>query len=131
MNLTKEHIDSIIAGSTFRVSTVDNKTTIVIATLPNGFQIVESSSCVDPDNYDVDIGRENAMKRIVDKVWELEGYVAQGNKHRIDRITEIDQRITEINTMLQSDDVPEFRAEKLRQELDELRLEEESITEMN
>ena len=45
--------------------------------LKNGFVIVESSVCVDPKNFDIEIGREICGNRIKDKIWELEGYNLQ------------------------------------------------------
>ena len=51
-----------------------DKTTIVSAKMPNGFVIVASSSCVDPSNYDPEIGIKICKKEIENKLWELEGY---------------------------------------------------------
>ena len=68
-------VDAILARS--EVTTFDHgKTTIVHLHLPSGFEIVESASCVDPDRYDSSIGYETAMRRLKDRVWELEGYRA-------------------------------------------------------
>lgn len=75
--VTKEMIDDIIAGSDVVVDTVFDKTTVVYMRLPNGFVIVESSSCVDPANYDEEIGIDICMDKIEDKIWELEGYRLQ------------------------------------------------------
>lgn len=75
--ITTEHIQAIMDQTAFETSTIGDKTTIVHATLPNGFVIVESSSCVDPENYDLQIGRGICLERIKDKIWELEGYRLQ------------------------------------------------------
>ncbi len=53
------------------------KTTVVKATLANGFILVESSSCVDAANFSMDIGREICMEKIRDKVWFLLGFLLQ------------------------------------------------------
>ena len=45
--------------------------------MPNGFVITESSACVDPDNYNEDRGIDICLDKIVDKIWELEGYLLQ------------------------------------------------------
>lgn len=76
-SLTQEEIDDIIKESEIITMTMFDKTTIVIAKLPNGFVIVESSSCVSPENYDVAVGKEICMERIENKIWELEGYALQ------------------------------------------------------
>jgi hypothetical protein len=76
-SVTQEHINNIMDKTNFHVYHHGNKTTIVVATLPNGFTITESSSCVDSANYNGDIGTEICKKRIENKIWELEGYVLQ------------------------------------------------------
>lgn len=80
--VTQEDIKEIINNSKVEVQTVLDKCTIVTCQLPNGFIIVESSACVDPANYDENLGAQVCMERIVKKVWELEGYVLQ-NKLKI------------------------------------------------
>lgn len=75
--ITYEHIDSIIKASDISISTIYDKCTVVSVRLPNGFVITESSACVSPENYDKDMGAENCMGKIIDKVWELEGYRLQ------------------------------------------------------
>lgn len=57
--------------------TVGRKTTVVHATLANGFEIVESSSCVDPKNYDEEIGKQICLQRIKDQVWHMLGFTLQ------------------------------------------------------
>ena len=47
---------------------------IVVCKLANGFVITESSGAVDPANYSEEIGKEVCMERIINKLWELEGY---------------------------------------------------------
>lgn len=75
--VTNEMIEHIMNDSKITVQTVFDKCTIVSCQLPNGFVIVESSACVDPNNYDEKMGTEICMKKITDKVWELEGYRLQ------------------------------------------------------
>lgn len=59
------------------ISTIGKKTTLVRAILVNGFEIVESSSCVDEENYSQEIGANICMKKIEDKVWMLLGFLLQ------------------------------------------------------
>lgn len=77
--VTQKDIDAILKASKFEVTTVFDKCTVVAMQLPNGFILVESSACVDPKNYDKDQGVKLCEKRLVDKLWELEGYVLQSN----------------------------------------------------
>ena len=76
-SVTEEIVEEIMNHTKVNVHTVFGKCTIVACQLPNGFVIVESSACVDPANYDEDMGVEICMNRIIDKVWELEGYRLQ------------------------------------------------------
>lgn len=80
--ITKEQIDAIVARTDFRVQTIYDKTTIVSAKLPNGFVIVEASSCVDPVNYSEEVGASICRDRIINKIWELEGYKLQDELYR-------------------------------------------------
>ena len=73
----KEDIDSILSQTLISVEKYGDKTTILKATLPNGFVVVESSSCVDPKNFNMSIGEQICMKKLEDKIWELEGYKLQ------------------------------------------------------
>lgn len=53
------------------------KTTVCCLTLSNGFEIVGSSACVDPAEFDTRIGREWARKAAVNKLEEFEGFLRQ------------------------------------------------------
>ena len=75
--VTKQDIDKILANTFVKVEKYGDKTTVLMATLPNDFVIVESSSCVDPANFDMSIGEQICMDKLVDKIWELEGYRLQ------------------------------------------------------
>ena len=59
------------------VEKFQDKTTIVKAVLKNGFVLVEYSSCVDPKNFDMEIGKQICLERIENKVWELLGFKLQ------------------------------------------------------
>lgn len=75
--VTQEDIDKILANTFIKIEQYGEKTTVLMATLPNGFVIVESSSCVDPANFDMKIGEQICMEHLVDRIWELEGYRLQ------------------------------------------------------
>lgn len=63
--------------------TLGDRTTVVRCVLRNGFEIVESSSCVDPKNYSEKMGYEICMGKIKDKIWELLGFLLQTAWHGI------------------------------------------------
>lgn len=73
----KEQIDILKKTAEIDVRTLFDKVTVVTVRLANGFVLTESSGCVDPANYDENIGKEICLRRIEDKLWELEGYVLQ------------------------------------------------------
>lgn len=51
--------------------------------LRNGFEIIETSACVDARNYDQKLGEEICMKKIKDKIWYLLGFLLQTAWHGI------------------------------------------------
>lgn len=51
--------------------------TYVTVRMLNGFTLRESTTCVDPANYDEEIGKQICLKRIEDKIWYLLGYALQ------------------------------------------------------
>lgn len=70
-------VDEIIDASDIVCTTLFDKCTMVACKLPNGFVIVEYSSCVDPADYDEDYGFDICMENIRAKVMELEAYRLQ------------------------------------------------------
>lgn len=61
----------------YDVSKWGEKTTIVNATLANGFIITASSSCVDPANFNMGIGESICKEKIRDNVWQMLGFLLQ------------------------------------------------------
>ena len=56
--------------------------TYVTVRMKNGFTLRESTTCVDPANYDENIGKEICLKKIEDKIWFLLGYQLQEDLYR-------------------------------------------------
>lgn len=81
MKLTEEYIESQIERT--EAVKVGQKTTVVVLTLKNGFEVIGTSACIDPAEYNMEVGTTYARKRAVEKVWELEGYLAQTTKQTI------------------------------------------------
>ena len=75
--VTKEQIEKLYKESSKGFIKVGDKTCLCHCILPNGFVLIEHSSCVDAVNYDKSIGENLCKKRIQDKMWELEGYLLQ------------------------------------------------------
>ena len=53
------------------------KTTVVLDTTITGFDIIGTSACVNPNNYDHAIGEGIARRDIKDKIWGYLGFVLQ------------------------------------------------------
>ncbi|EPM7558088.1 Gp49 family protein [Enterococcus faecium] len=72
------HIKSLVRQSEKEVfHRVFGKLTIVVLKLPNGFTVMGQSGCVDPANYDEEIGEHYAMEQVEHELWRLEGYALQ------------------------------------------------------
>lgn len=78
----ESHIESLIENSEKEVfHRVFGKLTIVVLKLPNGFTVMGQSGCVDPANYDEEIGEHWAMEDIKHQIWRLEGYSLQDHEY--------------------------------------------------
>lgn len=75
VSVSEEMVNNFIID--YETFTKKGKITIVIATLANGFTIVESSACVDPVNYDEKLGEEICKERIKNQVWNHLGFLLQ------------------------------------------------------
>lgn len=80
-SISQQMVDDFIRETD--VITMGGKTTVVRAVLRNGFEIVESSSCVSAENYDEKLGAEICMDHIKNKVWMLLGFLLQTAVHGI------------------------------------------------
>ena len=67
-------IDDILSHAKINTVCLTNKTVSVTVTLANGFEITDTGSCLNPDDFNVEIGKDVAMQRIKDRLWMLEGY---------------------------------------------------------
>lgn len=56
--------------------------TYVTVRMKNGFTLRESTTCVDPANYNEEIGKQVCLKRIENKVWFLLGYALQDKAYK-------------------------------------------------
>jgi hypothetical protein len=67
-------VRNAINSAYITVETMGEKTTVLHAQLPNGFEVVTSSSCVDPADFDPEMGEQICRDRLEEKVWELLGF---------------------------------------------------------
>lgn len=77
--ISKSDIDAfLVKGIPMKVGP---KTTLLQDSTLTGFDMTATSACVDPANYDAEIGGEIARKRIVDELWGHLGFVLQWAKN--------------------------------------------------
>ncbi len=75
--VTIDQINSLLDKSETQEYTFHGKQHVVSYKLPSGFAIIGVGSCVDPVNFDIELGRKYARDQVIDKLWELEGYMLQ------------------------------------------------------
>ena len=77
--ILKEDVEKFITN--VDVITVGDKTTVVNAHTLTGFDTVKHSSCVDPKNYNEELGKQYAMEEVIKSLWAHLGFVLQWAKY--------------------------------------------------
>jgi hypothetical protein len=72
--VTKASVEAKIAKVDYLVLP-DSTVTLCNITLKNGYSVRGESACVDPRNFNVEIGKGLAYKQAFDRLWPLEGYL--------------------------------------------------------
>ena len=70
MTVTQEYINELLDTAEVKEIVVFEKCLICAYKFTNGFVIVESSACVDPKNFDIDIGRKICREHVENRLWE-------------------------------------------------------------
>lgn len=70
----KENMKDVVVSTIFDFG---KPTTYVTVRMKNGFTLRETTTCVDPRNYNEEIGAEICLKRLENQVWLLLGYALQ------------------------------------------------------
>lgn len=77
--ILREDVENFITD--VEVMTVGEKTTVVNAHTLTGFDTVKHSSCVDPKNYNEELGKQYAMEEVINSLWAHLGFVLQWAKY--------------------------------------------------
>lgn len=77
--ILKEDVEKFIDSHV--TATVGVKTTLVQATTVTGFELIDYSACISPENYSQELGEKYAMENIVNKLWSHLGFVLQWAKN--------------------------------------------------
>tara|TARA_R110000850_G_scaffold233967_3_gene358868 strand:+ start:10778 stop:11032 length:255 start_codon:yes stop_codon:yes gene_type:complete len=72
--LTPEDLEALITETTFYSH---GTLTMCVLDLKGGAAVVGTSNCIDPANFDKEMGRSVARQNAVGKMWELEGYACK------------------------------------------------------
>lgn len=75
--VTQVQIDALLDQSETQEHVFWEKELVVSYRLPSGFTIIGRGACVDPANFDIEMGRQVAREMAARKLWELEGYKLQ------------------------------------------------------
>lgn len=78
--VTLEYIQSRIVSKDFTVLP-DSTVTICNIVLDNGYSVRGESACVDPANFNREIGQHYAEKQAIDKLWPLFGFLLAEDRH--------------------------------------------------
>lgn len=74
--------------------------TYVTIRMKNGFILHESTTCVDPANYNEEIGKEICLRKLEDKVWFLLGYQLQEQLYSYQLAAEHEEMNDEISSRI-------------------------------
>lgn len=100
----------------------DKPVTYVTVRMKNGFTLRESTTCVDPANYNEEIGKQICLEKIEDKIWFLLGYALQDKVYKesnstfesriIEEYKQLGDRVSKLNTAINKEGFKEKVGEK-------------------
>lgn len=79
--VTKVYIERRISNTLFTSLVEGSTVTICQLTLDNGYSVRGESACVDPTNYNEDLGRHYAYEDAFKKLWPLFGFLLAERMH--------------------------------------------------
>lgn len=89
-SIKEPDLDSFVGSMSeaFSVDKLDDKTTMVRMETRTGYVDYATSSCVDPANYNQDIGINNCLGELKNKLWPMLGFVLQWAKYGLKSVSE-------------------------------------------
>lgn len=75
--VTQEEIDALLDAAETQEHVFWEKELIVSYKLPCGFTVSGRGACVDPANFNLEIGRKVAREDAENQLWKFEGYRKQ------------------------------------------------------
>ena len=89
LRLTPQDIDATIKAEAYWVVPLTT-TTICALTLHNGYVVIGKAACIEPANFDADIGRKIARDDARAQIWSYEGYRLCSRRAALESLAEID-----------------------------------------
>lgn len=80
--ITLQQITTLIDSAEKQEHVFWDKELVISYKLPNGFTVLGRGACVDPANFNLEIGRQVAREDAMNKLWQLEGYLLQDKLHK-------------------------------------------------
>jgi len=80
--VTKEQIESRIVDHSSHVPPTTPTVTIVTIKLDNGYSVRGESACVNPENFDAEIGYKIAYDNAFKQLWALFGFMLAEDQFR-------------------------------------------------
>lgn len=77
IRVKKEDINKLIENSQMEFHVFWEKEMVCSFRLENGFTVIGRAACVDPANFNLDIGKELCFEDAIKQLWQLEGYRLQ------------------------------------------------------
>lgn len=77
--VTQERINELLDSAETQEHIFWDKELLVSYKLNSGFTVTGRAACVDPANFDLEIGRKYAREDAENQLWKLEGYRLQLN----------------------------------------------------
>ena len=79
--IPEQVIDRLMEDSDYEVYDCFGCCTVVVMRMPNGYVLVESSGCINPEQYDRELGIAYCKEALKRKAWQLEGYRRKHEYH--------------------------------------------------
>lgn len=80
--ITKEHLESLIDSAITETWIVWGKDMSVSYMLECGFTVTGRAACIDPANFDPELGKKYCREDAIERLWQLEVYRLQWDLYR-------------------------------------------------
>lgn len=83
--ITPEDVAEFVTRGGVRFQKIGEKTTLVERRYSTGIEDFDTSSCVDPANFDIEVGAKIASEKLDDRVWMFLGWLLAWAKNGVNR----------------------------------------------